>query len=164
MLKTFVHARSHVGWFRFENLRTSLRPQLIAPKYQKDPARPDSTVPGNDVSRLGYPMGTISASANRIDYHQPGWDKFSYNVSIAWRNVGTAVEGVWSISSQWKNTTNMTAKDIVATAFRKSFSSDSTSHVSWWKNFWRKILQDWTADVRQGGGAPAPAQRVTLRD
>lgn len=139
VLKTFVHAKQPIGWFRFENLNSEFDPEVIAPKYVRDPSLPDSAVPRNDVSRLGYEKGTITKNGNSIIYHQPGWNGFSYSISVQWRKISNGIEGVWSITSQTSKTEKSTpASEIVASAMQRSYKTDSISHMTWWKNFWSK--------------------------
>ena len=139
VMKTFVHAKQPIGWFRFENLKSGFNPEVIAPKYVRDPSLPDSAVPRNDVSRLGYEKGTVTKNGNSISYDQPGWNGFSYSIHIRWQKINNGIEGVWSITSQTPKTENRTpAGEIVASAMRRSYKTDSTSHIEWWKNFWNK--------------------------
>lgn len=138
ILKTFVHATRPIGWFRFENLQSEFNPEIVPPGYAGDSKRPDSLVPGNDVSRLGYSQGTINRASNRITYHQPGWNGFSYSISIGWTKIGNAVEGVWSINSQIKGAKQIAASQIVDSALIRGFQTDAASHFSWWQQFWSK--------------------------
>jgi hypothetical protein len=139
VLKTFVHATQPIGWFRLENLKWDFLPELISPKYVPDSLRADSSIPRNDVSRLGYEKGSIVKKGNTIFYHQPGWNGFSYSISIQWKKVNNGIEGVWSITSQTPKTQKqIQAGEIVRTAMKRSFKTDSVSHCLWWKNFWSK--------------------------
>ena len=139
VLKTFVHASQPLGWFRIENLRSDFVPELISPKYVRDSLLADSSIPRNDVSRLGYQKGDIVKTGNSIVYHQPGWNGFSYSISVRWKKVNNAIEGVWSITSKTPTRQKqIPAGEIVETAMRRSFKTDSVSHSLWWNNFWSK--------------------------
>ena len=75
ILKTLVDASKPVGWFRFENLQTAVTPVLKAPKYQGAVSISGDPVGGDDLSRLGYPRGTIRQQDKNIVYNQTrlGW-------------------------------------------------------------------------------------------
>lgn len=140
VLKTFVHATEPVGWFRFEHIKGKIKPYLIAPKYQgalTSGGEVNSLV-GDDLARLGYKQGTIKEEGNRIIYTQEGWGGFVYEISVQWKNVGTdAVEGVWSISSQYPDKKlNPKSNLIVKTTLSHGFARDLLSHQLWWEKFW----------------------------
>lgn len=140
ILKTLVHATAPVGWFRFENIRTGLTPQLIAPRYQGKVNVSGDPVGGDDLSRLGYAQGTIKQQANSITYIQKGWGGFTYEINVQWKRVdATTIEGVWSISSQYPNKKiNAVASVTSKQALERGYTVDYVSHVAWWKNFWSK--------------------------
>src|SRR5690606_28229533 len=84
VLKTFVHASEPVGWFRFENIPGDIIPELVPPPYQgKSSGNSGAADPvaGDDLSRLGYPEGTLRRGQNEIIYAQEGWGGFVYRVS-----------------------------------------------------------------------------------
>ncbi len=140
ILKTLVHATAPVGWFRFENIRTDLIPQLIAPRYQGKVNVSGDPVGGDDLSRLGYSQGTIKQQGNSITYTQQGWGGFIYQINVQWKKVdATTIEGVWSISSQYPGTKINTVASVVSKqALERGYAADYVSHVAWWKNFWSK--------------------------
>lgn len=144
VMKTFVHATSPVGWFRFEHLdpreASSAIPMFIAPKYRGEVKNSGDPVGGDDLSRLGYPAGTISRKGNNIIYLQEGWGGFQYEISIRWRKVGaTTIEGVWSISSRYPGKKpGIPASALTQRATLRSFAGDLASHAAWWGAFWSK--------------------------
>ncbi|GAA3988340.1 glycoside hydrolase family 95 protein [Mucilaginibacter dorajii] len=140
ILKTFVHATAPVGWFRFENIKTAFVPQLIAPKYQGEVKISGDPVGGDDLSRLGYPQGSIKRKGNSITYIQNGYGGFTYQINVSWRYAAAhTVEGVWSISSQYPNKKiNPPANAVSKKALKQSFKSYYSSHSAWWQNFWSK--------------------------
>ncbi|WP_183564101.1 glycosyl hydrolase family 95 catalytic domain-containing protein [Mucilaginibacter sp. SP1R1] len=139
-LKTFVHATAPVGWFRFENMKTNLVPQLISPKYQGEVKISADPVGGDDLSRLGYSQGSIKQQGNNITYIQKGWGGFTYQINVQWKKINaTTIEGVWSISSQNTGKKINTAAAIVAkNALAQGYAKDYVSHSKWWQNFWSK--------------------------
>ena len=139
-LKTFVHATEPVGWFRFENVKADLVPQLIAPKYQgvvKEGGEVNSLV-GDDLARLGYKQGSIEQKGQFITYRQEGWGGFSYEITVQWRSPGAGViEGTWSISSQYPNTKlNPVSSVLTKAAMQRGYAKDFQSHTAWWNKFW----------------------------
>jgi len=140
VMKTFVHATAPVGWFRFENIKTDLIPQLIAPKYQGKVKVSGDPVGGDDLSRLGYSQGTIKQQGNSITYKQTGWGGFTYEINVHWKRVdATTIEGVWSISSQYPGKKVIAiASAITQQALKRSYASDYASHIKWWWDFWSK--------------------------
>lgn len=139
-LKTFVDADKPLGWFRFENVDTSLAPHLVAPKYQGSVTNAGDPVGGDDLSRLGYAQGTIVQTGNSITYHQAGWNGFTYDINVRWRKINaTTIEGVWSISSQYpKEPVKVKADKVTAATATTSFQQQFRSHSQWWTNFWSK--------------------------
>jgi len=140
VLKTFVHATSPVGWFRFENIHNNLVPQLIAPKYQGVVKVSGDPVGGDDLSRLGYAQGSIVQNGNSITYKQNGWGGFVYQVNVKWKRVNaTTIEGVWTISSQYPNKKlNPVAPVVSNQALNRGYAVDYNTHAIWWTNFWSK--------------------------
>jgi alpha-L-fucosidase 2 len=140
ILKTLVHAKTPVGWFRFENIKADLIPQLIAPKYQGKVNISGDPVGGDDLSRLGYSQGTIKQEGNNITYTQKGWGGFTYQINVRWKKINaTTVEGVWSISSQYPGQKINTAASVISKqALERGYTADYASHGAWWKNFWSK--------------------------
>lgn len=140
ILKTFVHATASVGWFRFENVNADIVPQIVAPRYQGAVKVSGDPVGGDDLSRLGYPQGTITRQGNNITYVQKGWNGFSYQINVSWHKKDLhTIEGVWSISSQYPDQKkNVIAAVTNEKALVRGYDKDYTSHSSWWKRFWSK--------------------------
>lgn len=140
ILKTFVHATRPIGWFRFEHINDAIVPQLIAPRYQGAVKVSGDPVGGDDLSRLGYPQGSIKKQGNSITYRQQGWGGFRYEINVQWKRINAStIEGVWSISSQYPGKKiNPTASVISKQALQHNYAKDYVSHVAWWKNFWSK--------------------------
>ncbi|MGN6490369.1 MAG: glycosyl hydrolase family 95 catalytic domain-containing protein [Agriterribacter sp.] len=140
-LQTFVHATQPVGWFRFENTKHNLAPQLVAPPYQGTLSGGEvNSLVGDDLARLGYEQGNIVQNANSITYTQKGWGGFTYEINVRWRKINaTTVEGVWSVSSQYPDKKiNPTATQTSAQASARGYSADQRTHLQWWKTFWSK--------------------------
>ncbi|TDE11319.1 glycosyl hydrolase family 95 catalytic domain-containing protein [Dyadobacter psychrotolerans] len=139
-LKTFVHATEPVGWFRFENVKSSFTPELIAPKYQGAVINEGevNSVLGNDLARLGYKQGEIKKSQNKITYLQEGWGGFTYEITVSWKKTGAStIEGAWSVSSQYPGKKpNPASGLIVSAAQKRGYEKDLVSHISWWNKFW----------------------------
>jgi alpha-L-fucosidase 2 len=142
ILKTFVHATSPVGWFRFENIHTNLIPQLISPRYQGAVKVSGDPVGGDDLSRLGYAQGSIMQNGNSITYKQNGWGGFVYQINVKWKRVNAStIEGVWTISSQYPNKKlNPVAPVVSGQALSRGYAVDYNTHAIWWKNFWNKSV------------------------
>ncbi len=138
-METFVHATSPVGWFRFDNLKAGIEPQLIMPRYQgnQNAAEP---VKSDDLSRLGYERGTVKREGNSITYKQKGWGGFTYEINVRWRKTSAGtVEGVWSVSSQYPGKKiNTQAHSVTQQALQKAYAQAYVTHVLWWSNFWKK--------------------------
>jgi hypothetical protein len=143
VLKTFVHATQPIGWFRFENVTSAFMPAIKTPKYQQDstgstPLMDVASLKSNDPAKLGYAKGTITKGVDNINYHQPGYNGFYYDINISWNKVnGNALEGVWSVSSNY-NKKNLDAQTVAKLAMQRTYLTDFNTHVSWWKNFWNK--------------------------
>ena len=140
VLKTFVSAKSPVGWFRFEHVNSAVIPQLIAPRYQGKVNISGDPVGGDDLSRLGYAQGTIKQNGNSITYKQQGWGGFSYEINVRWKRIdANTVEGVWSISSQYPHKkVNTSAEAVTGKSLSLGYTIDYAAHTVWWKNFWSK--------------------------
>ncbi|MBZ5858956.1 glycoside hydrolase family 95 protein [Flavihumibacter profundi] len=139
-LRTFVQADSPVGWFRFDHLSGQFKPQLIAPKYQGEVKNSGDPVGGDDLSRLGYKQGQIQQHKNSITYLQEGWNGFTYEIALRWKNLNdSTIEGVWSISSQQaKQPKQTTADALTLNAVKTSFNAALQLHRKWWTDFWNK--------------------------
>lgn len=167
ILKTFVHATDPVGWFRFENVNADIAPQLIAPRYQGAVKVSGDPVGGDDLSRLGYPQGTITKQGNNITYIQKGWNGFTYQINVSWHKKDLhTIEGVWSISSQYPDQ----KKSVIAAvtnekALVRGYDKDYISHSAWWRNFWSKsaihipdavLEKQWYLEQYKFGAASRP--------
>lgn len=137
-LETFVNATSPVGWFRFKGIRNEVVPELIPPQYNLEgESGEESPVTGQDLRRLGYPKGEINKKGNSVIYNQTGWGAFKYQVNVRWRVQKDAIEGCWSISSEFPEwDKQIPAETVTASAFKDGFSNQSASHKKWWNNFW----------------------------
>ncbi len=142
ILKTFVSAKSPVGWFRFEHVNSAVIPQLIAPRYQGKVNISGDPVGGDDLSRLGYAQGTIKQNGNSITYKQQGWGGFSYEINVRWKRIdANTVEGVWSISSQYPHKkVNTSAEAVTGKSLSRGYTIDYAAHTVWWENFWSKSV------------------------
>jgi alpha-L-fucosidase 2 len=139
-LKTFVHATEPVGWFRFENIKSAILPDLVAPAYQGKIVEggPVNSLVGDDLARLGYKQGVVSREKNRIVYQQEGWGGFRYEVTVEWNAAKSGVlEGVWSISSQYPDTpAKIASTATVKSALQRGQVRDYATHLTWWNKFW----------------------------
>ena len=100
----FISGTDPAGYFKFENLpaetNKAFLPCLEPPSYQV--SKYDNTgkaiVGGQDLARLGYTKGSIRRSGNFIDYHQQGWENFSYDIALGWKNANKqTLVGAWSM-------------------------------------------------------------------
>jgi alpha-L-fucosidase 2 len=141
-LTTFVHAQLPVGWFRFENVKSDILPQLIPPPYQGDLSKTisGSSVVGNDLRRLEYKQGEVTRNGNTIVYTQEGYGGFKYQITISWKKaVKGTIEGVWSISSQYPDKPKSIDSGVnTQKAIARGYKADFESHKIWWKGFWSK--------------------------
>lgn len=137
VLKTWVHATRPIGWFRFENISSAIIPRLVAPRYQGEVKVSGDPVGGDDLSRLGYPQGSIVKQKYNITYRQEGWNGFAYEINVHWKKSGNVLEGVWSISSNYTKQTQP-ASVLTRQALQQGYSKDYASHINWWKNFWSR--------------------------
>ncbi len=142
MLKTFVHAKNPVGWFRFENVPNNFTPELVPPVYQNAEGlgKAGNSVEGNDLRRLGYEQGSVVKDKNTITYAQEGYGGFRYEITVTWKRVHSSVlEGVWSISSHYPDKPSAArVEDQVIAAQKRGYAQDLQSHQVWWKSFWGK--------------------------
>ena len=101
-LTTFVHATQPVGWFRFENITSDFVPMLKTPNYKNTSNKPLDSLKSNDPAKLGYEEGTITKKDRSINYHQPGYGDFYYDINVSWKHSSTTtIEGAWSVSSNY---------------------------------------------------------------
>ncbi len=137
-LETFVNAKGLIGWFRFKGLNEGLIPDLLPPSYNLEgTSGAESPVTGQDLRRLGYPKGEIVNKDNSITYNQEGWGGFRYMVNVRWKEEKGAVEGCWSISSEFPGWTEQAkAEALTEQAIGKGFENNLNNHRIWWKDFW----------------------------
>ncbi len=138
-LQTFVSAEKQYGRFRFEDVKATFEPQIVAPRYQGAVTISGNPVGGDDLARLGYRQGNIHRDAQSITYDQEGWGGFRYVISVRWKKIdATTVEGVWSISSHYPDKVTAQADQTTKAAIGRSFKADLQAHTLWWKHFWSK--------------------------
>lgn len=140
-LETFVHASEPYGWFRFENVPDGFSPAIIPPQYQKNiDSGEDSPVAGQDLQRLGYQQGIVTAENNGQVYRQKGWGSFEYEVSVNWETDENTMIGVWSISSTFSEQEgNPKAGELTTQQVGKNkFDRSLSTHRTWWQNYWQR--------------------------
>ncbi len=136
-LQTFVHATENQGWFRFENVPTGFKPELVSPVYQAPSGGVSSPVSGQDLRRLGYSQGEIVTNGNTIVYHQPGSEGFYYEIAVSYRQSGKNLEGAWTITPKPEDGTQPgNIAGYVENALRQGFLSSYATHNTWWKDYW----------------------------
>ncbi|MGQ7870747.1 glycosyl hydrolase family 95 catalytic domain-containing protein [Sunxiuqinia sp. sy24] len=138
-LTTFVHAEKPIGWYKFENLPTSVEIEMIAPAYNRpgDGKQVDQSM--SDLDQLGYPQGEIKKEGNSFTYDQKGWGDFSYQIHTSWKQQGKNLTGCWSVSSAntgWEPAPSAT--ENIAKALAISYDQDFTEHIAWWQNYWSR--------------------------
>ena len=137
-LTTLVDANTTTGWFKFENLKTTLDISLVAPNYQGEVKNSGDPVGGDDLGRLGYEQGTVKKQDHKIVYHQKGWGNFEYEVIVQWSNVvAGSVEGVWTITRTPILNTAVN-KSNTGVELAKGFNAVYQKHSKWWNLFWNK--------------------------
>lgn len=140
-LTTYVHASQPVGWFRFEGVPQNMVPLLIPPQYQKEgESDVENSVTGQDLQRLGYEQGKVIRQPGKLVYRQKGWNGFGYEVAVAWKFSGTALTGVWAITSSFSGKERQKpAGELVTEQLKKTTSGEAfRSHAGWWRDFWGK--------------------------
>ena len=139
-LKSFIHATSPIGWFRFENTPQGFDINLVAPQYSGAVKNAGDPVKGDDLSRLGYKQGVIKKTNNCITYQQEGWGGFHYTVRLEWKQVDAKTfEGVWTISSSNEKFKLPQADSILLkNHLSAGFGKDHATHMRWWANYWSK--------------------------
>jgi len=134
-LKTFVHAKKPVGWYKFENLSQPVKILMKTPAY-KDEESPTSQS-RNSLNKLGYPAGKIKEGNNSYTYDQQGWGDFSYQIHTAWKAADNSLTGCWSVSSKnkgWEETP--AASEVVSNEFIKGMDEAFSDHTGWWTWYW----------------------------
>jgi alpha-L-fucosidase 2 len=140
-LETFVHAENQAGWFRFTGVPEDFSPQIFPPQYKKQTeSGEDSPVTGQDLQRLGYEQGIITAESQKQIYRQQGWNGFEYEAAVTWQNSGDKILGVWSISSSFSEKESGKPAGMLVTEMSKQTNFDETfkTHQGWWENYWAK--------------------------
>ena len=139
-LLTFVHATEPVGWYRFEGLDNLLPYELIPPAYNVlGKNESENPVTGQDLRRLKYSEGKVSKNENSITYEQEGWGGFKYQTDVTAGMNNGAMEGCWSISSEfpgWDKTPS--SKETTSKSLKTGIANAFNTHVAWWNNFWSK--------------------------
>ena len=134
VMQTFVDANRPIGWFAFHNLKSSLVPSIIPPVYSEGKeSAPDNSHAGGSIKRLGYRQGDIVRKGDKIIYHQPGYGDFAYDVAVSWRQDGTDLYGVWSVTSTLGSGL---ASDLVDQAMERGMHADYGEHLEYWDSFW----------------------------
>lgn len=128
---SFVHATEPIGFFQIEGPKATLAaPTLVPHQYASKDAKGDlvSVVNGQNLSRLGYNAGQISAQANQQRIHQTTYDGKYFEVLLEWQELSpTKVIGSWTISNNSK-----------AVLYQKRTPQLAKSHEAWWSDFWSK--------------------------
>lgn len=139
-LNTFVHASKNAGWFRFEGVDANFKPVIVPPNYATgDINKKANSLNTQDLVTLGYAQGKITGDANSQNYIQEGWGGFKYHVSVEWKYNKNALEGCWSISTEypeWDKTRD--AAEVVEQCLKSDFTTELTVHKEWWKSYWDK--------------------------
>ena len=134
-LFSFVDADQPVGWFVFENIPEGITPVIVPPSYSKGSLDAIDPVTGQDLSRLGYEQGEVSAEDGISVYHQNGWGGFSYDVAVKWKNRNGRCIGAWSVTSSMGEGN---ARSEVEEAFRRGVAADRKTHMAFWMDYWAK--------------------------
>lgn len=134
-LHTFVHANRPIGWFVFDNVPQPIVPTVIPPVYEKENVGVVDPVTGQDLALLGYKQGTVEKKEDLIVYHQKGWNDFSYDVVVKWKNVSGKCVGVWSVTS---SLAPEKAISEVEEAFKRGLASDYQEHLAFWNTYWKQ--------------------------
>jgi alpha-L-fucosidase 2 len=138
-LETFVHATKPFGWFRLRGGSKDVKLFLQMPPYRSDTdSGQGNSLTGQDLRRLGYDQGHISASDRTIVYHQQGWGGFYYDIAVAWKETAPGViEGVWSISSKFSDDKREPgAAERARRELERGYGASLKEHGAWWKAFW----------------------------
>ncbi len=163
-LQTFVHASDQAGWFRFEGLKTDLKPIIVPPAYTVDEESDEANVvKGKDLRLLEYEQGELINDEDEITYIQEGWGGFKYQVHVSWKQQGDQLEGCWSISSEFPEwEPKPAATTVVSQELQKGFVNAFVGHRQWWDAFWAKsslqvpdavIEKQWYLEMYKFGSA-----------
>ncbi len=154
-LETFVAATHHAGYFRFTGVAADFIPEMIIPGYHPDSiGAGGGPVEGPSLQRLGYPRGSVVASAKDLMYHQPTNAPDGFSVHVHWDRHGDTLTGYWmakldkadatAIGDVPVSSANVTAADqatgrSTAEASRErpaTYGEALAQHLTWWKAFW----------------------------
>lgn len=129
----YVHASEQRGYFRFEHLPAGIDPALVMHNYSGNiKATNDNSHAGEGLQKLGYSTGTLTQGNQSILYHQPTAQGKYYEVLVKWQSgKGGALHGTWTI-------TNTQQAVIAPAAIANLYNTDQTSHINWWKQFWKQ--------------------------
>lgn len=136
-LTTFVHAEEPLGWYKFENLKASVKIALVSPAYNRKGEGKATSQSRNELSQLGYPQGETEQGSDYVTYNQKGWGDFAYQIHTQWKEKGDELTGSWSVSSTnsgWEPTP--LAREVVAESFKDGYENSLESHLVWWSNYW----------------------------
>ncbi|MFN8242017.1 MAG: glycoside hydrolase N-terminal domain-containing protein [Bacteroidales bacterium] len=134
---SFVSADKNCGWYRFENLPESIKPELVVPAYNTRGDSKALEMSFHDLDRLGYQQGSIEKHNNSEGYSQEGWGGFKYHAWIEWKSRGRTEEGCWSVSSEfpgWEKQPD--SRSVVREQINDGFFKSLMSHQQWWSSFW----------------------------
>ncbi|MCK5368223.1 MAG: hypothetical protein KAQ62_06705, partial [Cyclobacteriaceae bacterium] len=113
----------------------------IPPAYQNAALEKEeiNSLTGQNLQRLGYSQGKVTAHKNEITYIQDGWGGFKYQIHVSWKKTGNILEGCWSISSEFpgwevKPEAGQLVEDKKDIGFEKALNS----HADWWEKYWQK--------------------------
>jgi alpha-L-fucosidase 2 len=138
ILETFVNAGNTVGWFRFKDTESEMKPEFVPPAYSaEEQTVEDDSHSGEDLRRLGYPGGELKKEINSITYDQKGWGGFQYQVNVRWQKHDKVTEGCWSISSEFPGRKIQSkAMEKTLEAMNTGFTREFKNHAKWWMNYW----------------------------
>lgn len=129
----FVHAEKPLGWFVFEGVDKDFLPSLVPPVYSGKVENKANDHSGQGLWKLGYEQGTVErVGDDKLVYHQPGWNGFSYTVALKWKREGKRLTGVWSVTS---SLVDDRASDWVDKAMEEGITSHYEHHCAWWDDF-----------------------------
>ena len=174
-LQTYIHATLPIGWFKFENMDSTIEPILIHPQYATEIKEENSynSVEPAGLALLGYTQGKIYKKGYSYTYIQQGWNGFEYEVAVKWKRSETGIIGCWSISSNYNKNKIDEAEKAVNNQMNKGFDYAFKSHTNWWKEYWEhsnisipdKIIEkQWYMDMYKFGSASRKgAPPITLQ-
>ena len=165
LLEIFCDANKPTGNYRFSGTDKQIQPKLIAPVYNSEIAKNNTSgnsVEGQGLQRLGYAQGEVLQNGNSYNYHQKGWNDFSYDISLQWKTDKNITEGVWCISTQNSSYSNANDQKNTQEAFKNGFEQNLQHHFKWWDKFWNQssiaipdtlIERQWYLEMYKFGSA-----------